>query len=511
MATPATSLGTGPSPDGLLADLAAAGFVVGPRARTSSTVLDTFDGRLHDAGLRLEHRIQPGGAILVLRGPGSSVATLRSSGVPRFPADVPAGPFRARLATEMDVRAVLPLATVELTTQRAERRNRDGKVVAAVAVVTDVTVGATAVPGWFAAVEPLTGYEHQADDAADVVAPHVGDATDGDVVALALDAAGVACGGQHVDPGIPLDPDLPAVEGFRLVLANLAEAIRVNRPGTVADLDAEFLHDLRVAVRRTRSVLRHGRDVLAPDLLAWAEPAMRSLGDLTSPPRDLDVQVLEWDGRVAALGDPDAVRALEPLHRQLVADRAAAHATLSERLDAADVSQLLARWDELLAEPMDPAAGGPRGADPIGAVVADHIRHAQRRLLRQGRAITDESPGELLHDARKDAKKLRYLLECFAGVLPTDERKAFVKHLKRLQDLLGEHQDAEVQAVTLHTIADELPTTTPAATYVAIGRLVEQLEVTRQETRDRFAERFAEYDAKPTRAALREVLADLPS
>ena len=447
----------------------------------------------------------------MLRGPGTSMATVRAPGMPRFASDLPPGPFRARLAEVMDIRAVLALASVGSTGQRAERRNGDGKVVAAVVVVTAVDVDDTAVPGWFATVEPLTGYERQAGETGDLVAPHVGETADGDVVELVLAAAGVARGGQHVDPGVPLDPELPAAEGFRLVLANLAEAIRVNLPGTIADLDDEFLHDLRVAVRRTRSILRHGRDVLAPDVLAWAEPAMRSLGDLTSPPRDLDVQVLEWDDRVAALDDAEAARALEPLRRQLVADRTAAHVTLSERLDGADVRQLLARWDELLAQPTGLGAGGPLGDAPLGEVVATRIRKAQRRLVRQGRAITDESPGEALHDARKDAKKLRYLLECFAGALPADGRKAFVKRLKRLQDLLGAHQDADVQAHTLHVTADELPATTTAATYVAIGRLIEQLELTSHETRARFAERFAEYDSKPTRDALREMLAGLPS
>jgi CHAD domain-containing protein len=238
---------------------------------------------------------------------------------------------------------------------------------------------------------------------------------------------------------------------------------------------------------------------------------MRSLGDLTGPPRDLDVQVLEWDDQVAALGDGDATLALAPLRRQLVADRTAAHDDLARSLGGADVRRLLDRWDELLAHPMDPAQAGHRGGDPIGAVVGARIKRAQRRLVRNGRAISADTPGERLHDVRKDAKKLRYLLECFAGVLPKDGRKAFVKRLKRLQDLLGEHQDAEVQAANLHVAADELPATTPAATYVAVGRLIEQLELTRQTRRDDFAARFADYDSAPTRAALGDMLAGLES
>ncbi len=502
MTAAVTCRGTAPTPAALLRDLGAAGFVLGPATRTSSAVLDTFDGRLHEAGLRLEHR----DGTLVLTGPGPSAATVPTEVAPRFATDLAPGPLRARLAAVTDIRAVQTVARLDATSRRAERRNGEGKVVAVITVHESVTADGTPIDGWLAAVDELTGYDRQAGEARDVVAPHVGEPVPGDAVEVALTIAGIDLAGRHVDPGVPLDADLPAAEGFRLVLINLAEAISVNLPGTIDDIDTEFLHDLRVAVRRTRSVLRHGRDVLDPELLAWAEPAMSAIGALTGPPRDLDVQVLEWDGRAAAL-DADAVRALEPLRRQLIADRDAVHVELSQQLRGADVAAVLRRWNDALAAPMDHDHTGPLGHDPIADVVEERIKKAQKRLVTQGRAITPETPAEHVHDVRKDAKKLRYLLECFAGVLPADGRKAFVKRLKKLQDLLGEHQDAEVQAGNLHVAADELPTTTPAATYVAIGRLVEQLETTRQEARDAFAERFADYDSEATRDALREMLA----
>ena len=58
-------------------------------------------------------------------------------------------------------------------------------------------------------------------------------------------------------------------------------------------MDTEFLHDLRVAVRRTRSTLKLGRPVLPPEMRSNWEPAFKWLGDLTTPVRDLDVYELE--------------------------------------------------------------------------------------------------------------------------------------------------------------------------------------------------------------------------
>jgi CHAD domain-containing protein len=326
---------------------------------------------------------------------------------------------------------------------------------------------------------------------------------EGDAIAAALDIAGVDLGGRHVQPGVPLDPALPAVEGYRLVLANLAEAIAVNLPGTIDDIDPEFLHDLRVAVRRSRSVLRHGRKVLPPDLLAWAEPALRSLGTLTGPLRDLDVQVIEWDDMASMLGAEQA-DALAPVRAQLDVDRHAAHEQLAADLRSADVRALLERWTATVVAPF--AGDGPRGSDPIVDVVSWRIKKAHRRMVRHGRAITPDTPGEQVHQVRKDAKQLRYLLECFAGLLPDAGRKAFVKRLKKLQDVLGAHQDAEVHGPNLRLLAERLPSTTGAATYLAVGQLVEHTERRRRSARNAFAERFAEFDSRPTREALDEML-----
>ena len=236
----------------------------------------------------------------------------------------------------------------------------------------------------------------------------------------------------------------------------------------------------------------------APDVLAWAEPGLKLVGDVTSPPRDLDVQVLEWDGAVAVLDDADR-RALEPLHRQLLRDRAAAHDDARRppaRRRRHRTAAPLARRRR--TSPMDPTrrrADGAASDSPTSCATASP-RPSGGSSSTVGRSRPTRRPSDV-HDVRKDAKKLRYLLECFADLFPSEGRKAFVKRLKKLQDLLGEHQDAEVHADELRRAAEQLPPTTGAATYVAVGRLVEHLERTRQAARDGFAERFAEYDSRP--------------
>ncbi len=130
MSATVTCRGIDAMPDALLRELAAAGFGVGPPTPLAATVLDTFDGRLHDAGLRLERR----GDTLVLVGPGTSAASLPVDGdatvrVRAAARSVPGPPRRRHRDPHRAAGRQL-----NATTRRAERRNGDDKVVAAVTI-----------------------------------------------------------------------------------------------------------------------------------------------------------------------------------------------------------------------------------------------------------------------------------------------------------------------------------------------------------------------------------------
>jgi CHAD domain-containing protein len=165
----------------------------------------------------------------------------------------------------------------------------------------------------------------------------------------------------------------------------------------------------------------------------------------------------------------------------------------------------MASWEEWLS---GPAVSTRHGARPLGPLVAGRIDKAQGRLLEHGRLITADSAPEQLHDLRKDAKKLRYLIECFGSLFAKGPRKTFVRRLKDLQDNLGEHQDAEVHVQQLADLASELhdDRSVDVRSLLAMGRLTESLEQRRQRARDEFHDRFRAYDADETQRALDDLL-----
>src|SRR5689334_5291984 len=287
-----------------------------PRA-VRRTVLDTFDRRLERSGQRLRLVAEAGVERLELVQNGETLVTALDGGGPRWPAladALPDGPLKERVARASGVRALIVVDRCRRLMHRAELRNRDGKVVVRLDV--DEPTDGAAAP--VIAVRPLRGYEKAADRARRLVATVL-------VPAAAPPAAPRAPELWVVDPASPARLLLAAE------LTDFLQGVRVNLAGTIADIDTEFLHDVRVAIRRTRSLLKLGRPALPAHLREVWEPQFKWLGDVTTPVRDLDVYQLglpEMAGWLMAASAADLV----PFEVHLARRRAAMRRTLLRAL-----------------------------------------------------------------------------------------------------------------------------------------------------------------------------------
>jgi CHAD domain-containing protein len=146
---------------------------------------------------------------------------------------------------------------------------------------------------------------------------------------------------------------------------------------------------------------------------------------------------------------------------------------------------------------------------PIGALAGARIRKVYGRMVRMGDAIDEDSPPQDYHELRKKGKELRYLLELFGVPLYALEVVApMVKALKGLQDVLGRHQDREVQVAMLQGLRDEVVARPDgAAALMAMGALVARLEADERAARAAFAQRFAEFASKAQRRRVKETFA----
>jgi CHAD domain-containing protein len=311
------------------------------------------------------------------------------------------------------------------------------------------------------------------------------------VVDEAVTAVGGSPGGLSSGVKVDLDPDDPAGVAARRVLRGLADVVEAHRAGTLDDLDTEFLHDLRVAIRRSRSVLRQTKRAFDPAVRSEHAASLRWVQAVTGPTRDLDVLLLEWD-ELAAMVPDDRRAALDPVRTLLAEQRSTALRAMKAALRSAEHRRRWTAWRLFLATD---AVGqvGPDAERPIGKVARRRVKALHARIVRDGAALTADSPAEALHEIRKKGKELRYVLELFGPALgPAAEIKPLRRALKGLQDDLGRHNDRDVQAKRFGALAPELASRSggPDA-LLALGSLIDRLEADQRSARADVAERFA--------------------
>jgi CHAD domain-containing protein len=472
--------------------------------------LDTFDWRLYRAGLTLELATTGRGiAQLSLTGRDGAVMAAQPAGPagsrPKWPAllsALPVGPLRERLRPVVGVRALLLVARAASAVHELKVLNSDDKTVARVTVDRmTVSYPARAVLAPRLTVAALRGYQAQADKLADQLAAAQG-VSDGSAGALeaALAAAGRQPGDYSGKISVRLSPQAPAGPAVAAVLQQLLGTLQANVAGVVRDIDSEFLHDLRIAVRRTRSALKLAGDVLPSGLAGRFRPEFKWLGDLTTPTRDLDVYLMGLDGMAAKLVAASPAE-LRPFREHLARRRAAEQRQLARGLRSTRFSRLTGEWRDALA-----SAAADRKAKPAAVQVAGRrIRKAHRRVLADGGAITAASAPEAMHELRKRCKELRYLLEIFGSLYDPGEHWQAVRELKALQDCLGEFQDTEVQRGEIRAFAAQMmdERTAPAATLLAMGEVAAGLAIRQRQARSDFAGRFRDFASPASQDRIR--------
>jgi CHAD domain-containing protein len=468
----------------------------GTASRTERTYYDTFDGRLHEAGLVAVHEF---GELRLASLDGQRVLArlpMPRPGARTFAASLAQGSLRDALTKLVEVRALLPRACVRSRERPLDVLDSEHKTVVRMRLQ-QPRVGPVKLRPRLQ-ISAVRGYEKWLDR----VQATLGNGCGFEPAATSLidEAVLVSGGTPQGTPAkvrVALRSDQPAGVATAAVLRALLKVIEANLDGALADVDTEFLHDLRVSIRRTRAVQRELRSVFEPDRLAYFRDEFRWLQAGTSEVRDLDVYLLGFEqlrGLVPAGTQPS----LDPVLAVLRVQRAAARRRMARRLRSQRVRLLLGAWRQEIESLSD----GP----PIGDLVGQRIGKVYRRMVKLGRAIDSDSGAEPYHELRKQGKELRYLLELFGAPLyPEPVVTPMVRRLKSLQDVLGRHQDREVQAATLRSLADEIAELERGrAGLMAMGVLIERLQADKLAARVAFASRFEAFAVKPQRRLMRE-------
>ena len=474
------------------------------------TLYDTFDWRLYAAGQRIED-IRHNGEVVsrwIENGTGTVLAGMQAP-AGRMARDWQPPSLAEALEKAIKIRALLPLGKVETTLWAADLLDSRDKTVARLQIdFSTIGEGGARKPlPPVARLTPVRGYGAQAKKAAavlaglpDVIRPET----------AWLESALAASGRRPLDYSSKINVTIAASdsceEAVRRVLSRLLETIADNRNGAAKAIDTEFLHDFRVAVRRTRSMLGQMKDCIPGPVLKRFRPEFDWLGGVTGPVRDLDVYLLKLDGYTAALDD-DTRRDLAPLKKYLLRRLRREQRKLAREISGARYRRLAASWAKALQAPWASDEPGWCGLEPARAMAGRRILKILKRALRQGSALTDASPSDDVHQLRITCKKLRYLMEFFKSLFHAEEIDALTGVLKDLQDVLGDHQDFEVHRGELVAFAEEMGAEKAAAprTLLAMGRLSENLAGRQRAVRAGLCDSFTRFADKRNVARYRGV------
>ncbi len=325
-----------------------------------------------------------------------------------------------------------------------------------------------------------------------------------DVFFTAMKGSGGDPGDYSTKPDIPLDPGMRSDEAVKSVLRFLLRVMRVNEENLEKDLDTEYLHDYRVALRRTRSALSQMKRVFPRESARRFRKDLSSVGKVSNPLRDLDVYLLNEDVYKERL--PASLRDdIDPLFDYLRKKRSRVFREVIRKGKSGTFQKLFQEWDAFLREPGTDVPTAPDAALPIRDVAQRRIRKKYERILKEGNRVLEDPKGEGLHLLRIECKELRYLLEFFSHLFPRRKIRAQVGRLKKLQDLLGSYNDLCVQEQYLLDVARELRKTGRQSknTPLAIGSLVATLTREKQTLQGAFEKTFAEYASPANQKSFR--------
>jgi len=466
--------------------------------QVQDTYLDTSDWRIRRAGFALRVRNAAGASeatLKELRAPTDGIADRREltevltdpapDAIVRSP-----GSVGTRVQAVAGAHALQALFSVSTTRQRFAVRRQDGNE-----ELGEITLDAT--------VFSRPDGEAQASTQLVEVESHTNERQplEGLVKALSDECAlrsatdskyalGLRSMGLTLPPAGELGPDLidASMPVDQIAFATLRQHLSrwiAHEPGARLGEDPEELHDMRMAGRRLDATLA----LFAPYLPA-ALPRMRArlkvLLEALGSVRDLDVQLTKFETfqRELAAADRPNLQALKNL---LDAERARARIRMLRVLDSPQTEKWLAR---LKAELLKPTAARARvDHEPIVAAAPMFVRARHRKLRKAVSRLTAKSSLEDYHAVRGRIKKLRYAIESVATIYgkPAD---ALLRSLRRLQDPLGEQQDAHVTFIRLQALARQPIADLSAETLFLMGRMAESHAAAGARGRDDFERRY---------------------
>ncbi len=287
-------------------------------------------------------------------------------------------------------------------------------------------------------------------------------------------------------------PEDPMAEAGRKLFARQLRRMKWHEAGSRAGEDIESVHQMRVALRRMRSLFKLLAAHYRPKTVAKYSKGLRRIARALGAIRDLDVLIVDLQD-FAATSSAASQAAMSPVIEMLDECRSERRARLNALFDSKGYRRFLRDFNRLCKKP---GRGTPKRQRPE----APHqVRHVLPLLLHERMArvkaydvVLPAADDETLHALRVEFKQLRYALELFLPLLGSPAVR-FLQRVKAMQEILGRVQDIAVFTGYMSALAD-LPPQQQALVEAYVAMRNQELA----QLRERFDEEWTRFNSRAT-------------
>ncbi|SEP07076.1 CYTH and CHAD domain-containing protein [Nitrosovibrio sp. Nv6] len=259
---------------------------------------------------------------------------------------------------------------------------------------------------------------------------------------------------------VQLFTEMNVSEAFKAIAWNCLNHLHSNEPGMLECRDVEYLHQMRVALRRERSAFSIFSKAFSKSAFSPLAQDLKWLSRQLRPARDWDVFVTGTLNDVCA-HFPELPEMLA-LREQCEAIWRGHNENARNAVESRHYTEMMLKlgaWlsaESWIAQPGPAASGAGTGtasrAPPVKEFAETLLAHRHRQIKKYGRKLANLGAPEL-HAIRILVKKQRYAAEFFGGLYSHKKTKRYIKSLAALQDILGKMNDTAV----IERLLSELP------------------------------------------------------
>lgn len=212
--------------------------------------------------------------------------------------------------------------------------------------------------------------------------------------------------------------------------------------------DTEALHQFRIHTRKLRALLQEFKRFFDPKWLKRHKRLLSDLMEQTNKKRDNDVLLSDIDSFAKKISSKNK-KSLDEWKKSLQKKEKNLEKTLLLFMNGNQLSaELIALREHFHTETIYQTSA----RQPLILVAITIIDQKIREIIAQGKELTEKSPKKAYHKLRIEFKKLRYLIELLSPLIPQKKLDNALSHLKRIQTILGEINDLQIQKNELKSL-----------------------------------------------------------